>query len=82
MRVPIELKVIASATATASAGVAIAALNAVEADNSLLGPLPAWAQAIALAVVPPALTFLAGYRARHTPRTDPAARAAADTYGG
>ncbi|RPE34905.1 holin [Kitasatospora cineracea] len=81
MRVPIEIKVIASATATAGAGVAIAALNAIEADNSLLGPLPAWAQAPLIALVPPALAFLAGYRARHTPRSDAAARASVDVSG-
>jgi hypothetical protein len=78
MTVPIELKVIASTVATTAAGLAVATLNAVEADSSLLGPLPGWVQAPLIALVPSALTFLAGYQARHTPRSDSAARAAAD----
>jgi hypothetical protein len=74
----IELKVIASAVVTLGVSVGIAGLNAVVADSSLLGPMPAWCQALVLAACPPALSFLAGYQARHTPRSDAAARAAAD----
>ncbi|MFF9688996.1 holin [Streptomyces sp. NPDC014623] len=65
---PIEAKVKAASTAAFLAGLVIAVLNAVVADNSLLGPLPVWLQAPVLALVPTALTWLAGYRARHTPR--------------
>jgi hypothetical protein len=66
---PIEAKVKAASTATFLAGLVIAVLNAVVADNSLLGPLPVWLQAPILALVPTALTWLAGYQARHTPRS-------------
>lgn len=65
---PVEAKVKAATVATFLAGLAIAVLNAVVADNSLLGPLPSWAQAPVLALVPSALAFLAGYQARHTLR--------------
>ncbi|WP_406501976.1 holin [Streptomyces sp. NBC_01590] len=68
MAAPIEAKVKAASAATFLAGIAIAALNAVAADSSLLGPLPSWLQAPLLALVPAALTWLAGYQARHTVR--------------
>lgn len=66
----IEVKVIASTAATAAAGIGVAVLNDVQADHSLLGSTPAWLQAAILTVVPPAAAFLAGYRARHTPRPE------------
>ena len=66
---PTEAKVKAASTASFLAGLAIAVLNAVVADNSLLGPLPVWLQAPVLALVPAGLTWLAGYQARHTPRS-------------
>ncbi|MFJ6810665.1 holin [Streptomyces anulatus] len=65
---PVEAKVKAASTATFLVGLAIAMLNAVVADNSLLGPLPAWLQAPLLALVPAGLAWLGGYQARHTPR--------------
>ncbi|MGE7439608.1 holin [Kitasatospora sp. NPDC001175] len=65
---PIEAKVKASSTAAFLAGIAVAVLNAVQADNSLLGPLPSWLQAPLIALIPTALTFLAGYQAPHTAR--------------
>jgi VIT1/CCC1 family predicted Fe2+/Mn2+ transporter len=65
----IETKVAAATATTFLAGLAIAILNAVQADTTLLGPLPAWLQAPLLALVPAALTLLAGYQARHTPRS-------------
>ncbi|MFJ4738691.1 holin [Streptomyces sp. NPDC088775] len=68
MAAPIEAKVKAASAATFLAGLAVALLNAIVADSSLLGPLPAWAQAPLLALVPTALAWLAGYQARHTPR--------------
>ncbi|WP_031095464.1 hypothetical protein [Streptomyces sp. NRRL S-15] len=68
MTAPIEAKVKAASTATFLAGLVIAVLNAIVADNSLLGPLPVWLQAPLLALVPAGLTWLAGYQARHTPR--------------
>ncbi|WP_045300221.1 hypothetical protein [Saccharothrix sp. ST-888] len=81
MPAPIETKVKAASATTFLVGIAIAALNAVTADNSLLGPVPAWLQAPILALVPSALAFLSGYQARHTPRTDQAAQAAGGTPG-
>ncbi|MFJ2848338.1 holin [Streptomyces rubiginosohelvolus] len=66
---PVEAKVKAASTGAFLAGLAIAMLNAVVADNSLLGPLPAWLQAPLLALVPTALAWLGGYQARHTPRS-------------
>jgi len=66
---PTEAKVKAASTASFLAGLAITVLNAVVADNSLLGPLPVWLQAPVLALVPAGLTWLAGYQARHTPRS-------------
>ncbi|MFF7994777.1 hypothetical protein ACFZDG_34020 [Kitasatospora xanthocidica] len=38
---------------------------------SLLGAVPGWLASWLLALLPTAVTGLAGYRARHTPRTDP-----------
>lgn len=65
---PVEAKVRAASTAALLAGLATAVLNAIAADSSLLGPLPAWAQAPIVALVPAGLTWLAGYQAKHTPR--------------
>ncbi|MFE7360652.1 holin [[Kitasatospora] papulosa] len=69
MAAPTEAKVKAASTGAFLAGLAIAVLNAVVADSSLLGPLPVWLQAPVLALVPAGLTWLAGYQARHTPRS-------------
>ncbi|MEU2674229.1 holin [Streptomyces sp. NPDC007164] len=68
MAAPVEAKVKAASAATFLAGLAVAVLNAIVADNSLLGPLPGWVQAPLLALVPAALAWLAGYQARHTVR--------------
>lgn len=68
MAAPVENKVKASTAVTFVVGLAAALLNAVAADSSLLGPLPAWLQAPLVALVPAGLAFLAGYQARHTPR--------------
>jgi hypothetical protein len=56
-------KAIVSTVIAALVGVLVAALNAVQADPSLLGPLPTWVQGVILAVVPAAITFLSAYRA-------------------
>ncbi|MER5613314.1 holin [Streptomyces sp. NPDC002215] len=68
MAAPVEAKVKAASAGAFLAGLAVALLNAIVADSSLLGPLPSWAQAPLLALVPAALTWLAGYQARHTVR--------------
>ncbi|RUP66703.1 hypothetical protein SSPNP10_15690 [Streptomyces sp. NP10] len=65
---PVEAKVKAASTGAFLAGLAVAMLNAVAADNSLLGPVPAWLQAPLLALVPAGLAWLGGYQARHTSR--------------
>jgi len=67
---PIESKVQASSLWALGASVGIAVLNAVAANSSLLGGLPALAQFALLAAIPPVLTFLAGYVAPSTPRPD------------
>ncbi|WP_393057753.1 holin [Streptomyces sp. LN549] len=76
MAAPIETKVKASTTVTFLVGLAVAVLNDVQADASLLGSLPAWLQAPVLALVPAGLAFLAGWKAKHTPRdvADPLAK--------
>lgn len=68
--VPTEAKVKAAASATFVVSLGIAVLNAVVADNSLLQPLPSWAQAVVLSLAPAAMTFLSGWSAAHTPRPD------------
>ncbi|WP_329592100.1 holin [Streptomyces sp. NBC_01362] len=68
MAAPIEAKVKAASAGAFLAGLAVAVLNAITADSSLLGPLPSWVQAPLLALVPAALAWLAGYRAKHTVR--------------
>jgi hypothetical protein len=64
----IELKVIAATAATFAVSIAVALLNAVEAQHELLGSLPGALQFVTLAVIPTVVTFLSGYLARHTPR--------------
>ncbi len=66
----IEAKVKASTAATFGASVAIAALNQTAGDDALMGSLPPWAQTLVLLVVPSLVTFLSGWKARHTPRPD------------
>ena len=57
----IEIKVVVSALVTLLASVALAVLNAVMADSTILGGLHPTAQFIALAAIPPVATALAGY---------------------
>lgn len=68
VRAPVETKVTAATVASFAAGIAAAVLNAAVADTALLGAAPAWLQFLAVTVVPPAATFLAGYAAPPTPR--------------
>ncbi|MFF5589740.1 holin [Streptomyces hygroscopicus] len=65
---PVEAKVKAATTATLLVSLVLAVLNDVRDDASLLAPLPGWLQAIVIALVPPAVTFLSGWQARHTSR--------------
>ncbi len=69
MAAPVEAKVKSATTATFLVSLLIAVLNAVVADDALLGPLPPWLQAVVIAAAPTAVTFLSGWAARHTPRS-------------
>lgn len=65
---PVEAKVKAATTGTLLVSLLLAVLNTAAADSTLLDPLPDWLQFIVVALIPPAVTLLAGYQARHTPR--------------
>lgn len=65
---PVEKKVSAATLGSLAAAVAITLLNATIGDTELLGSAPAWLQHLATLIVPPLVTFLSGYNARHTPR--------------
>jgi hypothetical protein len=67
---PIEAKVSAAAAGSLLAAAAVAVLNAVQDNGRLLGGLPTWVQTALLVLVPPLLTWLAGYQAPHTARPD------------
>lgn len=66
----VEAKVAAATAASTGVGIAIAVLNDVEADQSMLGSTPAWLQALILVVAPPLAAGLAGWKAKHTPRPE------------
>lgn len=66
----VELKVMAMTVAVAVVSGAVELLNQVQADHTLLGPTPAWAQGVIVVAVPTAVTFLSGWAAKHTPRPD------------
>lgn len=59
----ISPKAIAAAVVGALLGIAVAALNAIQEQPSLLGPLPVWVQGVVLAVVPALVSFLSAYQA-------------------
>lgn len=66
----IENKVSTTSLMTLVGSVGVAVLNAVGAHSELLGSLPALAQFIILAAIPPTITFLTGYVTPATPRPD------------
>ena len=68
MAAPVETKVQAATVAAVVVGVVVAVLNATAANSELLGNLPPWLQAAVTIVVPPLVTFLSGWQARHTAR--------------
>lgn len=72
-----EAKVKAAGLAATAVGVAIAVLNDVQNDHSLLGGTPAPVQTVLLALLPGLITAAAGWQARHTPRPDGGAASAA-----
>lgn len=74
---PVERKVKAATVAAYLGGVALlGVLNAVQGNHDMIDFMPDWAAAVVFPVVPAAITAVAGYLARHTPRTDTAAVAA------
>lgn len=77
----IEAKVKASTAASFVASLLIMVLNVVVANNQLLHPLPAWLQAFIIAVAPTLVTFLAGFKAPHSPRVGPAPEPPAASKG-
>lgn len=74
-----EAKVKAAGLVATGCGIAVAALNDIEAHHEMLGSLPAWAQTVLLAVVPGVSTYLAAWKAKHTPRADLTVPTAAQT---
>lgn len=67
---PIEAKVKAASLASYIAGVALmGVLNGIT-DANLIAGLPDVVEAFVAPMIPTAITFLAGYVARHTPRRD------------
>ncbi|MGW4803016.1 holin [Kitasatospora sp. NPDC004272] len=79
---PIETKVkVATVGAYLGSTGLLAGLTAVEDQPSLVSVLPGWLAPFVLSAIPTAITFVAAYRARHTPRSDADARAASDTKG-
>jgi len=67
-KAPVEEKVKAATAASFLVSLVIAILNDVAANAALLDPLPRWLQVPVIALVPTAVTWLAGWQARHTPR--------------
>ncbi|OMI38233.1 holin [Streptomyces sparsogenes] len=65
---PTEAKVKAATAGTFLVSLVLAVLNDLNGDAELLAPLPGWLQAVVIALVPTAITFLSGWQARHTPR--------------
>jgi predicted membrane protein len=68
-KLKVEAKVWAATTAAFVVSVVVSLLNEVQDNHALLGSLPGALQAVILIVAPTAITFLAGYAARHTPRS-------------
>lgn len=62
-----ELKVLAASGMTFVAGLGLGILSEVQ-DGDLPLPGPGPVQTLILALVPTALTYLAGWKAKHTPR--------------
>lgn len=67
----VEAKVKAATAGTyLASAAALAVLNAVQADASLIAGLPDWLEALLLPLVPTAIAFISGYEAPHTQRPD------------
>ena len=75
-RPPIETKVKAATVGAfllAAGGIEVITL--LSETPGLIGFLPDWIEPFVIAVLPALGAAAAGYRAKHTPRTDPAAQA-------
>jgi hypothetical protein len=57
----ISPKAVAATVVSVLVGIAVAVLNAVQENPSLLGPLPVWAQGVILALVPAVITALSAF---------------------
>ena len=70
MAAPVEKKVTAASVATylGSTGL-LAVLTAVQDNTGLVAGLPDALEPFVLAVVPTAIAFVAGWAAKHSPRT-------------
>ncbi|MFC6080897.1 hypothetical protein [Sphaerisporangium aureirubrum] len=68
---PVEWKVKAASLGTYLGTVAgLAVLQTLDADHSLIAFLPDVIEAITLPLIPTGIAWLAGYKAKHTPRPD------------
>ena len=67
---PVEKKVKAATGGAFLVSAAIAVLNSLVGDSQLLGTLPALAQSAIILFAPPLVTFISGWKAAHTPRTE------------
>ncbi|MER6618457.1 holin [Streptomyces xantholiticus] len=69
MAAPVEKKVTWAALGAylGSTGL-LAILTAVQGDAGLVAPLPEPAEPFALALIPAAITFAAGWKTKYTPR--------------
>jgi hypothetical protein len=71
MAEPVEQKVTAASAAAFLASTALLGLLAAVQDNTrLVGWMPDSLAPFVLALIPTALTFVGGWVAKHTPRTD------------
>jgi hypothetical protein len=62
----VEAKVKAAALGTLAASAGIAVLNETVGHSEVMGGLPSWLQFAIITFGPTAITFLSGYKARHT----------------
>lgn len=80
---PVEKKVTWASVGTYLGLVAVlAVVNAVNSDATLISGLPDWLETLLLPLIPAAVSFLSGYTAKHTPRTDAEAHPVPKTGGG
>ncbi|GAB2918799.1 hypothetical protein GCM10027203_18150 [Nonomuraea fastidiosa] len=70
-RAPVEAKVKAATAGSYLGLVAVlAVLQAVNADLDLISFLPDWLESLAVPLLPGLITWVSGYKAKHTARPD------------